>query len=243
MKIAVVTPYYRENADILRQCHESVLAQTISCQHIMVADGHPADLFDASPRTDHVILPRANGDNGNTPRGIGSMLAASWGYDAVAYLDADNWYAPQHIETLINAVMTRRAPIGASKRTFHTLEGALMPISEVGEERHEHVDTSCYLITRPAFELFPFWFMPKELGPVCDRIIFHAILRRGLQIAFTDERTVAFRSQYAQHYEGAGMTPPPDAKTPNLFEGPLAYLNDEANHPALLRQFGFIPGR
>lgn len=242
MKVAVVTPYYREAPDILMQCHASVLSQTFACRHILVADGHPVTLFDKSPHTDHVILPRANGDNGNTPRGIGSLLASSWGFDAVAYLDADNWFAPEHIANLVRAATQTAAPVAASKRTFHTLDGALLPIFEVQEEDRAHIDTSCYLFMREAFDLFHIWFMPKELGPVCDRVMFQAIAHRGYKVAFSPERTVGFRSQYALHYEGAGLTPPPGAKWPSDLSGPISYVRDTANHAGLLRQFGFIPG-
>jgi hypothetical protein len=90
LKVAVVTPYYKESDDILRQCHESVLRQSYPCMHILVADGHPKALFYGHPKTMHVTLPQANGDQGNTPRTVGGILAEAYGFDAVAYLDADN---------------------------------------------------------------------------------------------------------------------------------------------------------
>ena len=102
-QVAVVTPYYKENDDILRQCHLSVLRQSYPCTHILVADGHPKPLFDEQPKTMHITLPQANGDMGNRPRAIGGILAESYGFDAVAYLDADNWYDLAHIERLIAA--------------------------------------------------------------------------------------------------------------------------------------------
>ena len=39
--VAVITPYYKENKEILRTCHESVLLQAPEVDHILVADGHP----------------------------------------------------------------------------------------------------------------------------------------------------------------------------------------------------------
>jgi cellulose synthase/poly-beta-1,6-N-acetylglucosamine synthase-like glycosyltransferase len=42
-RIAVVTPYYQENLDILKKCQESVRQQTYLCTHFMVADGFPRD--------------------------------------------------------------------------------------------------------------------------------------------------------------------------------------------------------
>jgi hypothetical protein len=40
---------------------------------------------------------------GNTPRAIGGILADAYGFDAVTYLDADNWYDPAHVEDFVAA--------------------------------------------------------------------------------------------------------------------------------------------
>ena len=76
LKVAVVTPYFREPDAWLTQGIASVAAQTYPCTHILVADGFPrADLV---PNTaQHIVLPQAHGDNGNTPRAIGSLSAIS----------------------------------------------------------------------------------------------------------------------------------------------------------------------
>src|ERR1700730_6908863 len=97
LKIAVVTPYYKENDDILRQCHLSVLRQRYPCTHILVADGHPKSLFDDQPKTMHVNSLQANRDAGSPPRAIGGILPDASGFEAVAWLNADNWYDPSHI--------------------------------------------------------------------------------------------------------------------------------------------------
>ena len=124
LKIAVVTPYNKENDDILRQCHVSVLRQSYPCTHILVADGHPKSLFD-EPKTMHVILPQANGDMGNTPRAIGGILADAYGFDAVAYLDADNWYDPSHIEGLITAHEANDQPKYPGEARGRAADGSL----------------------------------------------------------------------------------------------------------------------
>jgi hypothetical protein len=41
LTVAVVTPHHSEDLALLRRCHQSVLAQTYPCRHIMVADGLP----------------------------------------------------------------------------------------------------------------------------------------------------------------------------------------------------------
>ena len=234
LKIAVVTPYYTESDAILRQCHDSVLAQTHECHHILVADGHPKTLFDASPRTLHLALPLENADNGNTPRAIGGLLAERYGFDAVAYLDADNWYDEDHIAKMVAGHVYSGHPLVACKRRFCDLDGQVLAITEGEEERHRHVDTSCWMLFRPAFGLLKAWLMPKPLSPVCDRIFFHAVLNARLPITGADCRTVNFRTRYALHYEAAGRTAPPGAKViDDSVVTANAFLASEAGAAAL----------
>lgn len=240
-RIAVVTPYHRESDEVLRQCRDSVLAQTYPCDHIVVADGHPNPMFDGGGRTLHVTLPRAHGDNGNTPRGVGSLLADAGGYDAVAYLDADNWFAPDHLAGLVATHERFNTPVVGCKRALHTLDGAPIALTEDDEEAGRHVDTSCFLIFRPAFRVFRAWSMPKELGPLCDRVFFQAVLHERFAISLLDRRSVAFRTQYATHYRHAGLPVPAGAKAGEDAAAAHAYLNDRANVNAIVQRIGFYP--
>ena len=151
LKIAVVTPYYNEDNDILEHCHSSVMNQSYPCTHILVADGNPKPQFDEQPNTMHVILPQANADLGNTPRGIGGILADAYGFDAVAYLDADNWYDSVHIQGLIEAhEANSRISLISCKRRFYDVQGRQLHTTEPDEDANQHVDTSCWLVFRPA---------------------------------------------------------------------------------------------
>src|ERR1700688_808152 len=102
LKVAVVTPYHKETEAVLMRCRDSVSRQTYPCTHIMVADGHAMPVFDRMPGVLHITLPVENADCGNTPRAIGGLLAEAYGFDAVAWLDADNWYDIDHIEKLLS---------------------------------------------------------------------------------------------------------------------------------------------
>ena len=179
-RIAVITPYYKEPDDILLRCHHSVLRQTIACTHILVADGHPKSLFGESRNTMHITLPMANADNGNTPRALGGIIAESYGFDAVAYLDADNWYEPEHLDKALHEHNLTGNPLVSCKRRFYDFAGAPLVAEDADENANSHVDTSCWLIFRPAFSLLRAWLMPKQLGPVCDRIFLRKVLRRQI---------------------------------------------------------------
>ncbi|HQU05299.1 MAG TPA: hypothetical protein PLT25_11370, partial [Acidocella sp.] len=179
--IAVITPYYKEPDEQLLQCHNSVLAQSYPCTHILVADGFPKHI--ATPnRTLHVPLPMSNADYGNMPRFIGGVLAESYGFDAVAYLDADNWFEPDHLEKMLVAQRETGAALVSCKRTFRDLEGQVLPVTEIEEDSFSHVDTNCWLIARPAFGLFKYWRAPKQVSIVVDRIFFQAAQRERYKI-------------------------------------------------------------
>jgi glycosyltransferase involved in cell wall biosynthesis len=240
-KIAVVTPYYKEPEAMLRQCHESVLAQDLPADHFMIADGFPQHAID-DWNVRHVRLPTAHGDNGNTPRGVGGLLADVEGYDFIAYLDADNWFHPMHLTSLYELWRRTSQPVCCSFRTFHRLDGALLKVSEKQEDECAHVDTSCYLIHSSAFELSSVWHrMPKALSPLCDRIFIAAIRAKRWGTAFSRQRTVAFRSQYENHYRGAGEQPPAQIKTVNDVRPCYDYLRTVRGVTETVERLGFYP--
>jgi hypothetical protein len=213
LRVAVITPYYREQPETLRVCHESVKRQTYPCVHFMVADGFPSPEVARWP-VEHIALSKAHRDNGDTPRGIGSLSAMNLGYDAIAYLDADNWFFENHIESMVSLYRRTGAAVCTASRTIHRLDGSLMYADRYECDGKKHVDTSCFFLTREAFSLLPIWaMMPGELGPVCDIVFWRAILERRLPCAHNPQPTVAFRTQYQVHYANRGETPPPGSKS------------------------------
>jgi glycosyltransferase involved in cell wall biosynthesis len=241
VKVAVITPYYKETEQILRQAHESVLRQTHPCRHFMIADGYPNPAFATSADVEHVTLPLANADNGNTPRAFGGLLAKSYGFDAVAYLDADNWFEPTHIEQMVAEHLRTKAPLIGCKRQFCDLDGKLMPITEPDEDANRHVDTSCWLVFRPAFAMLQTWLMPKQLSPICDRIFYTKALHERYSIFLTNARTVVFRTQYAYHYQLAGWPVPEGAKGSEEFTECNRFLLSVDGVRELVDTLGFYP--
>ena len=226
MRVAVVTPYFREADDVLRQCLDSVSAQTCPVTHILVADGFPKDWV--SPlASHHVVLPgRGHGDNGNLARAVGAAIAVSEGYDAIALLDADNWFQPDHVASLVTLHEQTGAAICASARSLHRLDGSLLAAHDPESDGISFVDTSCLLYLRQAFGLLPLWGqMPRQFGPICDRIMWAAVQSRKLKTAYSGLPTMAFRSCYCNHYKAAGEPPPPDCKAPSEVEQLVAVWN------------------
>lgn len=242
-RIFVVTPYYQESLDVLSRCHESVRAQRIDARltHVMIADGHARSEIDTWG-VEHVRLPRAHGDNGNTARAVGGMIAAAEDADFVAYLDADNWFYPEHLASLLAAHRQTQAAIACSFRHFYSPGGELLPITEADEDAVAHVDTSCMLIHRSAFAVNSTWTeMPRQLSPICDRVFFAAMKHKRYTICSTRARTVGFTSTYLPHYQSSGRTPPPDAK-PGSFDEQLAFLHSADGVRQTVDRLGFWPG-
>ena len=243
-KIAVITPYYMEPIAMISECHQSVINQEVDAEvkHFLIADGHAIDQIDSWNAT-HIKLPHANADNGNTPRGIGSIIADNYNYDFITYLDADNWFHKDHLKSLLTIYYLNNSPIICSSRTFHSLKGEKLNFTEAEEDQHKHIDTSCYFLHRSCFDLIYMWTqMPKILGPICDRIFFAAIKWKRYSIFFSNQRTVAFRSQYAFTYKNNKDLMPEKSKTDDNLKASFDYLKSINGVSECIKKMGFYPG-
>ena len=239
-KIAVITPYYKESTEVLTQCFQSVSSQDIHADHFFIADGCPKQELN-SWDIKHVLLPQSHSDNGNTPRGIGSLLAAAQGYDFISYLDADNWFHPNHLSSLLDLWKETGADVCSSFRTIHTLDGVQLRVQELDELSLNHIDTSCYLLHRNTFDALDIWLkMPKILSPVCDRIFLAGLKNKNYRFASTRKKTVAFRSQYESHYLAAKVKPPEDTKK-HVAKVPYEWLSTLDGMRETVKRLGFFP--
>jgi glycosyltransferase involved in cell wall biosynthesis len=240
-RVAVITPYYKEAEEVLLQCNASVASQSAECMHFLIADGFPAPAFESGSDIRHIKLPVANADNGNTPRGVGTLVALAEDYDFIAYLDADNWFQPNHIESLLKLHADTGAPVLCARRSYHRMDGSPFGFTEDREDQHKHVDTSCFLIHRSCASSLMIWSrIPKPLSPLCDRIFFLKLAQDRFRMAFSDQRTVAFRSQYVSHYMRVGEQPPEGAKG-DIFTPSFQYLLTEAGVREAVEALGFYP--
>ena len=210
---AIVTPYYREPRAVLERCLESVRRQEVPTEHILVADGAPQDwLDDAGVR--HIRLDRGHADWGNTPRGIGALLAITGNYQGFGFLDADNWLEPSHVGACLRAAAQPsqgEADYVIARRSFRRPDGTLMALSD--EPPDQLIDTNCFFFLPGAYAVVPYFgTMPRELSVYCDRIFTAMIRRSGLVAAQCRVQTVNYETSWAVHYRALGETPPEDAK-------------------------------
>jgi glycosyltransferase involved in cell wall biosynthesis len=241
-EITVVTPYHKESLEWLRRCHESVMGQQVEANvtHIMVADGHPRPEIDQWNVT-HIRLPNEHGDNGNTPRAVGSVVAQTNGAEFIAFLDADNWYYPDHLASMLEGHRQTGASVMCAWRDFYTPEGRKLDLTEGIEGNLTHVDTSGLMLHRPVFDLNTMWVaIPRTLSPWCDRIFFIGILHRRHMLCFTRRRSVAFTTVYLNHYAALGLAAPASGKVPPEAEM-AAYLHSAEGIREMAARMGFWP--
>lgn len=207
MRVAVVTPRFREPREWFQQCLDSVRDQTYPCTHIVVNDGAERGP-DNSDRVQVIDLPVSLGFIGDPARAIGSVSAVAQGFDAIAWLDADNWYSPNHIESLVKLHQDTGAAVLTSHRYLHRLDGGrLGPCPET--DGTSFADTSTMLITREAFGVIPTWFlMEPKYHPIGDRMIWSYITDEGISHAHSGLMTLHYRTAWRFHYEHFGLEPP-----------------------------------
>lgn len=216
LKIAVVTPYYKENIEQLKKCHESVLAQGSNVTHFFISDGFPNEILDTW-NCIHIKLPTSLNDYGDTPRGIGAAIASAQLYDGICFLDADNWYEPQHISNIRRTYDDYHTPVISTARNLYLKEnGKYLGICPECDGIN-FVDTSCYFFHRDAFDVCRYWLFKAEgMGMIDDRIIWAEILRQDLKRAHINMPTVNYVTDFASHYKYFGLTPPPHSRVLNL---------------------------
>jgi len=219
MRVAVITPYYREALHVLVRCRSSVFAQTYpDVRHYMLADGNPSD--ELRDLMFHVELPRCN-DYGDTPRLVGCAIADAQGADAILLLDADCWLEKGHIEQMVKVMQREDAPIVTCPRNLYRTNGSYMCVDSESDGVHFN-DTNCYLIRKDAFHLLRAWGLKdKRLCIIDDRVFWATVKDSGLKIARSGVPTVNYPTSFAFHYSQNKEPIPDDTKVIMQIDGEL----------------------
>jgi len=209
MKICVVTPYFQTPLAWVVQANNSVRAQSIPAWHVLVCDGSEPAQIPAFQGT-HILLGRNYRDYGNTPRLIGCYNAIAQGAEAIAFLDADNWFQPDHLETLLHYGQANNLDACASGRALHRMDGSFLAKCPVVNGQ-PYIDTYCLLVMKSAFRHMIAWVLPAQAAAaVADQEVWIHMHRMGARLGFLDRPSVCYRTRHASHYRLAGETPPPE---------------------------------
>lgn len=216
MRIAIITPYWQEPRAVIERCIASVAGQSIACDHLLLADGAPQDWLDTAP-VRHLRLDRNHGDYGNVARGIGALLAAGEGYDAIGFLDADNRIDPDHAALCLAAAGTQGAgadvDVVIARRRFELPDGTGVALAD----DPDLIDTNCLFLLPGAYPVIARWaLVPAPLATIGDRVFHAALVSVGCRMAHTARQSVTYVSQWVAHYAASGGAVPDDARAIDL---------------------------
>jgi len=212
--VAVVTA--TTGHEKLVNCLRSVQRQTYAqIEHFVVVDGPEWQervqeaITQVQPfvRPVHVVqLPQATGRNNWSGHRIYGALPYLVNSEYVAYLDDDNWFDPDHVESLMSAIRQTQSRWAFSLRKICDIGGKLVTLDNcesLGNLHHVfhnkdlfHIDTNCYLLHRElAVECSPIWYRKgrwPQGKPGPDTLVCHALLKRHPQTCTSRNHTVNY---------------------------------------------------
>ena len=217
LKLAVVTPYHKESPETLWRCHQSVLSQTVSCTHILVSDGHPLPIIDQWEAR-HIRLPYEHGDYGDMAKSVGAMEAYVQGFDGIAFLDADNWYRPDHLKKATDRHRQSKSDVVVTYRYF--CDPNETPLAQdLNTNGVEFADTNCMIFFGEGRKMACEWFkIPHWAHCICDRVLWSWVKKQNLKISPSKDCTVCYSLEYGGIYELLKIPAPPEALRKNNAE-------------------------
>ena len=202
--VTVITP--TTGAPCVRQALDSVKNQTYdNIQHLVVVDGQPKGRVIAKeyPHIDLVDLPYATGkDQYNGHRIYGAMTYIANG-ELLCFLDEDNWYEPNHIESLVD-VISKGNKWAYSLRKIVSQDGEYIcndDCESLGKWtsviNDKFIDVNCFMIPKAAALGFsPYWYRrarhPQE-QPEVDRILSPFMMQNLPEFDTNGQYTINYR--------------------------------------------------
>ena len=124
-KAIVITP--TTGSPELADAIKSVKEQTYECDHLIVVDGPEFEsrtlevLNEADPdkKVIKCVLPFNTGGNGFYGHRVMAAFSHLVNYDYILFLDQDNWYEPNHVESLVNDIDKYNFEWAYSLRKIH----------------------------------------------------------------------------------------------------------------------------
>jgi len=157
-RIMVITP--TTGKATVFKAMESIRDQTIKTEHLVVFDGQEAqDKFPLAFVDSHTFLtlPENVGGNGWYGHRVYAAMPLLVNADYILFLDEDNWFEPNHVETMINKIKSKDLMWAYSLRRICNEAGEYVcddDCESLGRYPtfYDHtinfVDTNCYCFRR-----------------------------------------------------------------------------------------------
>ena len=198
LSVAVVTS--TQGRSTITKAIQSVKDQTRKATHYVFI--HGAEYSDKTiphlaDDTVAVHLPRANGGGGYGMAPVFALAPFAITEDVICYLDDDNWYEPDHIESVVEMIEKHDLGWAYSLRNIVDNEGNFIcedNCESLGCIPNSHqqylVDNSCYAVsTDVARRHSHAWYVPI----VSDRSFQSELMRAGLSAGTTGKHSVNYR--------------------------------------------------
>ena len=210
MRIMVITP--TTGKDTVLKAIESVRNQTIKTEHLIVVDGK-GDTYEnfanmllnkISPNYENplefIVLPENVGGNGWYGHRVYAAMPLMVNADYILFLDEDNWFEPNHVETMINKIKSKDLMWAYSLRKIYDERGqyvcdddceALGRYPTFYDHTVNFVDTNCYCFKREYLVSIAHSFY-GQWG--ADRPFYKAAATNLPSFGCTGEATVNYRA-------------------------------------------------
>jgi glycosyltransferase involved in cell wall biosynthesis len=200
LTVAVITS--TRGRETIKQANESIRNQTYKATHYVFAHGR--DCWDAVERNMREIanaqvvnLPRANGGGGYGMAPVFALAPFVVEEDIICYLDDDNWYEPDHIESLVEMIEKHDLGWAYSLRKVVDNDGNFIcednceSLGCVPNASGQYlVDNSCYAVrTDVARKHSHAWYVPI----VSDRNFQAELMRAKISAGTTGKHSVNYR--------------------------------------------------
>jgi hypothetical protein len=191
----------------LRRCIESVKEQTVKCRHYVYVNGLkwmlPAhEIIQEFPHINAMYLPEETGDCGYGHSMSGVFAAAPFltESDFIFYLNDDDFYDSNHVESLVCLMQDEKLGWAYSLRRFVDIRGN--PVCEddwdslgywpnAFDDNSFLVDNSCYAMRRStARAVATHWTQDSRIA---DRLVLRELKHLGLPYGCSGISTVNYR--------------------------------------------------
>jgi GT2 family glycosyltransferase len=202
-RIMVITPTTGKSTVV--QAIESVNNQTVFTEHLVVIDGAKAaqDMAEIKydwTRTLTMMLPENVGGGGWYGHRVYAAMPLMVNADYILFLDEDNWFEPNHVETMIAKIKSKDLMWSYSLRKIINEQGeyvfdddceALGRYPTFYDHTINFVDTNCYCFRRDYLVSVAHHFY-GQWG--ADRVLYKAVAKALPSFGCTGEATVNYRA-------------------------------------------------